>query len=357
MAMSSAMTDRVTALKEFDDTKTGVKGLVDSGITSIPVIFHHPNISLSIPSTTYLSIPTVDLSLSRPIAVDLIRSACRNWGFFQLINHDIPLSTIENTISAVRSFHELPATIRSQHYRRTPGAGVSYFSNLDLFLSEAASWKDTLKITFGPVPPEVDQIPEVCRSELVAWDEQVKEVAKQVMGMMCEGLGVKPARLEDLTCLEGRGLAGQYYPPCPEPDRTFGSAEHTDAVVLTVLIQDKIGGLQVKSLRDESWIDVKPIPGALVVNVGDFLQIISNDEFKSVQHRVIANSTNEPRVSVAVFFNPGSKEDMNLYGPLYELISNEKPACYRNFNMSELVNIFLAKAVGCKSITEHFKHK
>lgn len=72
---------------------------------------------------------------------------------------------------------------------------------------------------------------------------------------------------------------------------------------------------------------------------------------------MIANSTNEPRVSVAVFFNPGSKEDMNLYGPLYELISNEKPACYRNFNMSELVNIFLAKAVGCKSITEHFKHK
>ncbi|KAM0952767.1 putative oxoglutarate/iron-dependent dioxygenase, non-heme dioxygenase domain-containing protein [Dioscorea sansibarensis] len=325
MAMSSAMTDRVTALKEFDDTKTGVKGLVDSGITSIPAIFHHPNICFSIPSATHLSIPTVDLSLPRPIAVDLIHSACRDWGFFQLVNHGIPLSTIENTISAVRSFHELPAAIRSQHYRRAPGAGVSYFSNLDLFLSAAANWKDTLKVTFGPVPPEVDRIPEVCRLELVAWDEQVKEVAREVMGMMCEGLGVSPGRLEELTCLEGRGLAGQYYPPCPEPGRTFGSAEHTDAVVLTVLIQDKVGGLQVKSLRDASWVDLKPIPGALVVNVGDFLQVISNDEYKSVQHRVIANSTKEPRVSVVVFFNPGRREDMDQYGPLPELLSNEKP--------------------------------
>ena len=74
-----------------------------------------------------------------------------------------------------------------------------------------------------------------------------------------------------------------------------------------------------------------------------------------MQHRVIANSTNEPRVSVVVFFNPGRREDMDQYGPLPELLSNEKPPCYRNFNMSELINIFLAKAVGCKSITEHFK--
>ncbi|KAH7655997.1 Iron/ascorbate family oxidoreductases protein [Dioscorea alata] len=274
MAMSS---DRVTALKEFDDTKTGVKGLVDSGITSIPSIpsiFHHPKICLSIPTATHISIPTVDLSLPRPFAVDLIHSASRDWGIFQLINHGIPLSTIEDTISAVRSFHELPTTIRSQHYRRAHGATFMYYSNPDLFLSSAATWKDTVKVSFGPVQPEVDQIPEVCRSELVAWDEQVKEVARKVMGMMCEGLGVGPGRLEELTCLEGRTLAGHFYPPCPEPDRTLGSVAHTDVGVLTVLIQDEIGGLQVKSTRDECWIDVKPIPGALVVNVGDLLQVI-----------------------------------------------------------------------------------
>ncbi|XP_039145613.1 1-aminocyclopropane-1-carboxylate oxidase homolog 3-like [Dioscorea cayenensis subsp. rotundata] len=199
MAMSSATTDKVPALKVFNDTKTGVKGLVDSGITSLPAIFHHPNICLSIPTSTHLSIPIFDLSLPRPIAVDLIRSACQDWGFFQLINHGIPLSTIDNTISSVRSFHELPAAIRSQHYTRAPRGGVSYFSNMDLFYSAAANWKDTLQVTFSPVRPEVDMIPEVCRSELVAWEEQVKVVGREVMGMMCEGLGVSSGRLEEFV--------------------------------------------------------------------------------------------------------------------------------------------------------------
>ncbi|KAH7655956.1 Iron/ascorbate family oxidoreductases protein, partial [Dioscorea alata] len=355
MAMSSATTDRVTALKEFDDTKTGVKGLVDSGITSLPAIFHHPNICLSIPSATHLSIPIVDLSFPRPITVDLIRSACQDWGVFQLINHGIPLSTIENTISAVRSFHELPTTIRSQHYTRAQGATFMYYSNEDLFLSSAATWKDTLKVSFGPVQSQLNQIPEVCRSELVAWDEQVKEVAREVMGMMCEGLGVSSGRLEELTCLEGRALAGHFAPACPKPDRTLGSAAHTDVGVLTVLIQDEIGGLQVKSMRDECWVDVKPIPGALVVNVGELLQIISNDEYKSVEHRVLANSTNEPRISIGVFFNPGKREEVDLYGPLPELISLDKSVFYRSLKMSEHVKAFRGKAISCNCITKHFK--
>ncbi|XP_039145610.1 1-aminocyclopropane-1-carboxylate oxidase homolog 2-like [Dioscorea cayenensis subsp. rotundata] len=191
------------AVKEFDDTKTGVKGLVDSGITSLPAIFHHPNICLSIPTPTHLSIPIIDMSLPRPVAVDLIHSACRDWGIFQLINHGIPLSIIDNTISVVRSFHELPPSIRSQYYKREHGAAVKYFSNPDLFLSSVATWKDTLHVSFSPVPPELDQITELCRSELVAWDKQAKKVAKEMMGMMCEGLGVGSGRLEELTCLDG----------------------------------------------------------------------------------------------------------------------------------------------------------
>ncbi|KAM0952770.1 putative oxoglutarate/iron-dependent dioxygenase, non-heme dioxygenase domain-containing protein [Dioscorea sansibarensis] len=297
MTMFSATTGRVTALKEFDDTKTGVKGLVDSGIASVPAIFHHPNICFSISSATHLSIPTVDLSLPRPIAVDLVRSACRDWGFFQLVNHGIPLSTIENTISAVRSFHELPAAIRSQHYSRVHGAPVRYFSNTDLFLSSAATWKDTLKVSFGPVRPELDQIPEVCRSELVAWDESAKEVAREVMGMICEGLGVGQGRLEELSCLEGREMVGHYYLPCPEPDRTLGTVAHTDVGVLTLLIQDEIGRLQVKFMRDECWVDVKPIPGALVVNVGDLLQVRMH-AFLIYFFLLVTNWETSPRINL-----------------------------------------------------------
>ncbi|XP_039144353.1 1-aminocyclopropane-1-carboxylate oxidase homolog 1-like [Dioscorea cayenensis subsp. rotundata] len=266
-------TDRTATLKEFDDTKTGVKGLVDSGITSLPAIFHQHNAHLSLPSATHLSVPIVDLSLPHPIVVDLIHSACRDWGIFQLVNHGIPLSTIDSTISAVRSFNELPPAVRSQYYTRTPVGGLSYYSNLDLFLSATTCWRDTLKIDLAPVPPELNRIPEVCREALLTWDEVVKEVAKEVMVMMCEGLGVDPGKLEEMTCLEGRTMVAHYYPPCPEPDLALGAIDHTDPGALTVLIQDQIGGLQVKSERDECWVDVKPVPGALVVFAGDFLQV------------------------------------------------------------------------------------
>jgi isopenicillin N synthase-like dioxygenase len=63
-----------------------------------------------------------------------------------------------------------------------------------------------------------------------------------------------------------------YYPPCPEPERVMGSREHTDGDFFTVLAQDGVGGLQVR-LDDGEWVDVAPVPGALLVNIGDVLKV------------------------------------------------------------------------------------
>ncbi|KAJ0969843.1 hypothetical protein J5N97_022720 [Dioscorea zingiberensis] len=104
---------------------------------------------------------------------------------------------------------------------------------------------------------------------MLAWDEHAKKIAREVMGMMCEGLGLDTRTMKEMSCLEDRLMVCHYYAPCPEPDRTFGIVDHTDAAVLTMLIQDMIGGLQVKKEEDgkEVWMDVKPIPGALVINM------------------------------------------------------------------------------------------
>ena len=64
-----------------------------------------------------------------------------------------------------------------------------------------------------------------------------------------------------------------YYPPCPEPDLTLGASKHSDSSFLTVLLPDQIEGLQV--LREGYWFDVPPVPGALIINVGDLLQASS----------------------------------------------------------------------------------
>ena len=101
-------------------------------------------------------------------------------------------------------------------------------------------------------------------------------MGRALLGLLSEGLGLGPAALEEASCLEGKVMACHYYPHCPEPERTMGIVPHTDPGVLTVLAQDDIGGLQVKH-QDEAgrscWVDVKPVPGALVINVGDLLQV------------------------------------------------------------------------------------
>ena len=83
-----------------------------------------------------------------------------------------------------------------------------------------------------------------------------------------------------------------------------------------------------------------------------FTQIISNDEYKSVEHRVLANSSGEPRVSIAVFFNPGKREE--LYGPLPELVSPEKPALFRHFTLSEFMSKFFTKGLDGKSLINYY---
>lgn len=83
------------------------------------------------------------------------------------------------------------------------------------------------------------------------------------------------------------------------------------------------------------------------------LQIISNGEYKSVDHRVLANPHHEPRVSIAVFLNPGNRED--TYGPLPELVSLEKPALYKPFTFSEFIQRFFKKELDNKSLVNYFK--
>jgi 2,4-dihydroxy-1,4-benzoxazin-3-one-glucoside dioxygenase len=82
-------------------------------------------------------------------------------------------------------------------------------------------------------------------------------------------MGLHGVYLEhDAGFMDGFCMLAHYYPPCPEPHHTLGTAKHCDATFITVLLQDAVGGLQ--ALHGGRWVEV---PGALIVNVGDFLQV------------------------------------------------------------------------------------
>ncbi|KAI6696457.1 hypothetical protein NL676_016576 [Syzygium grande] len=357
--------DRMKAVKEFDESKSGVKGLSDSGITSIPEFFVHSPDTLSElkPSSNAatFSIPVIDLSglnstNRRPAIIAQIKEAARTWGFFQLINHGVPISAIDETLEAIKAFHEQSQEEKSKYYRRQEWRGVMYLSNHDLYRSKTATWHDALQVWMGPDPLEAEEIPEVCRGEVVAWDRHAKEVVENVMELLGEGLGLEGGRFKELTFSEKRLFVGACYPPCPEPERTVGLTPHSDSTFLTVLVQNQVKGLRVK--HGGEWVEVSPVRGGLIVNVGDFLQIVSNGEYQSVEHYVAANSAKEPRISIVMFFNLAKwrrRGSSNYSGPLPELLSPERPAIYRDFTEQEFLQNFLSKGFESKSMIENIK--
>ncbi|KAK1308885.1 hypothetical protein QJS10_CPA09g01758 [Acorus calamus] len=295
--------DRAKELKAFDDTKAGVKGLLESGVTNVPNIFilpkpkqqELPNSTTTTTTTSpRLEIPTIDVHDAEPggarraLVVEAVRRAAETGGFFQVRNHGVPVEVVEGMLEGVRRFHEQPREVRMEYYTREYTRKVYYNSNFDLYESRVANWRDTLVCTMAPQLPEPADLPEACREILMDYSEHMKRLGDFVFELLSEALGLAPSHLKDVDCTKGRVILSHYYPACPEPDLTIGTSNHSDADFLTILLQDDIGGLQVR--YQNQWIDVPPTPGAFVVNIGDMLQMISNDRFKSSEHRVLANA-------------------------------------------------------------------
>ncbi|XP_039002408.1 1-aminocyclopropane-1-carboxylate oxidase homolog 1-like [Hibiscus syriacus] len=160
-------------MKIFFENREGVKGLVDSGITILSFFIRSPetfpeNASTDAPLTTRLQVPVIDLegfeSERRREIVDAIRDAAQTLGFFRMVNHGVPISTMEDMLDAVRQSHEQPQELKKAWYSRNETGQRIFDYNTNI---KVDAWRDTLAIEFPYGELNEQAIPQVCRLKMI----------------------------------------------------------------------------------------------------------------------------------------------------------------------------------------------
>lgn len=359
---SSAKYDRAKELKEFHKSKAGVKGLVDSGLAKIPRMFIHQRNSFSSAATIINNhrpdFPLIDLldlgRGQRNEVIDRIRRASETWGFFLVLPRLIPDSVMDEVLGCQKQFHEQSTEMKASFYSLDERRSFRFYSNGVFDDSEPAEWRDSLEVSFPDGRIDTNSIPVICRKAIMEYLRSLGRLKETLSELLSEGLGLSNDYLsKKIECFKGGKMVCDYYPTCPQPNLTMGVSSHKDPHFLTIILQDYSGGLQV--LYQNQWVNIPPIRGALAVNIGDLLQLISNDRLKSAEYRVVAKPTG-PSLTVSCFFDQSSsKSALEPLGPIKELLSVSNPPSYPEIHTTDLKALFRSKGMDGTSALSHFR--
>ncbi|CAA2980044.1 SRG1-like isoform X2 [Olea europaea subsp. europaea] len=209
--------------------------------------------------------------------------------------------------------------MEKQKYAREAGKIDGYGNDMILFEKQTLDWFDRLMLLVRPENERKlkfwPENPQSFRAILFEYATRIEQIEEQLLKSMSRSLNLE----EDCflkQCGQFKRLAAQfnYYPPCPRPDCVLGLKPHADATTVTILLQDEeVEGLQV--MKDDKWFCVPIIPCALLVNVGDQIEIMSNGIFKSPVHRALTNSK-KARKTLAMFCASEVGKEIELVGEL-----------------------------------------
>ncbi|UVK43932.1 isopenicillin N synthase family oxygenase [Mesorhizobium sp. AR07] len=269
-------------------------------------------------------VPVLDLSRleqgaseHRTFLLDL-RTSARDVGFFYLGGHGISASEIDDVLDVSRRFFALPEAdklaiemVKSSQFRGYTRAGGELTRG-------AADWREQLDIGVErqPIPqgPGIapwtrlqgpnqwpSALPDL-KPALLAWQTRATAVAIRLLKAFALSLD-QPEDAFDAIYRDAPNHRMKIvrYPGRDATEGDQGVGAHKDGGFLTLLLQDNNKGLQVE--YDGSWVNVDPLPGTLVVNIGELLELASNGYLRATVHRVVTPPAGVERISVPFFFS------------------------------------------------------
>lgn len=292
------------------------------------------------------SVPVIDIgglhNSHADGAIEQIATACRDWGFFQVVNHGVSQALIDDVWRHTRQFFRLPRDSKVSILRTRDNPWGYYDNELTKNQRDKKEVFDFTTEGTDPIYRAENRWPankDEFRATMLRFLNACTELSLRLLEAFCIGLDLPGDYLDSYFVPEHTGFVRlNYYPvadPMAEaamedlPDADLGVHHHTDAGALTILLQDEIGGLQVH--RDRCWHDIPPVDAAFVINTGDMMQVWSNDTYQAAIHRVLAMERCD-RYSIPFFFNPAADTRV---GPLPSVVSESRPGRYRTIDWAE----------------------
>jgi isopenicillin N synthase-like dioxygenase len=264
-----------------------------------------------------------------------------------VINHGAPLESRQKIESVGKKFFGQEMEEKKK-VRRDIVNVMGYYETEHT--KNVRDWKEVFDFTLEEptlVPASIDphdkevthwynqwpEFPPEMRETFQEYAQHMKTLALKIMELIALSLGLPPKRFHDFFKDETSWIRLNHYPPCPNPDIVLGCGRHKDSGALTVLAQDEVSGLEVRRKSDGEWVLVNPLPNAYIINVGDVIQVWSNDAYESVEHRVMLN-TEKARLSYPFFLFPAH---YTMVEPLKELTNDQNPPKYRPYNWGKFL--------------------
>ncbi|XP_031129064.1 gibberellin 2-beta-dioxygenase 8-like [Ipomoea triloba] len=273
-------------------------------------------------------LPLIDLEeLSRG---EMAREECKNkiarasqeWGFFQVVNHGIPREILETMRKEEVKLFKRPFKEKAMADKEFNFSEGSYrWGSPSASRVRELSWSEAFHVQLSDIYADGGNhhLSSIMRQVAIP----LYELGQKLAAILAEKVGSSPTYFQETCLLTHSYIRMNRYPPRPISFHSLGLMPHTDSDFLTILHQDDVPGLQL--VKHRKWVSVKPNPDALVINIGDLFEAWSNGIYRSVEHRVVTNSTRE-RFSTAFFLCPS-----------YDTVisSSFEPRLYRRFTFKE----------------------